>query len=423
MSKKKEKQLDDARVKVVLSEIVDMYAENGGIMPSSRQIKKNRYISEEEVSILRKMGKTNEDYIRKLAQEKTGRTFMTRQENTAHLLRGTTKKRTKEKEQKKEQEQEQKIQLDITELAREIAGMAATSDNAQKEDIVTEEVTPEVETNAEEVTEISEETAEEIVQHEEVVEEKPEDVQKEDVVVKKGTKKKEKIRYTEEECKTMLESACREAGHILTQSEVVALNSKGKLPSWRTLNDKVGPWYTWSDMFGISFGDEKREQAAEKKKLEDEASRQQEAQEHPDEETTPTPSPPEQTEDDRGEEEKDIVEAVTNLSEEEIDDILEVVSGSDSTISQAEIDTLTSALDNAENAKSTEDTETAQPEESQTDASNDAEGPETLSEDDAPDDDSVEEDNRETDDDLVEIPFKVILPKGIHGTFSFHFSV
>jgi len=53
---KKVRQLSDDRKNAVISEIVDMYVENNGAMPSARQIKKSQYISEEEVSILRRNG-------------------------------------------------------------------------------------------------------------------------------------------------------------------------------------------------------------------------------------------------------------------------------------------------------------------------------------------------------------------------------
>lgn len=77
VSRGKHRALDPEREQQVISELVDMYIEADGIMPSQRAIKKNPYISEEEVSILRRNGAYSEARIRHLAEAKTGQKYKT----------------------------------------------------------------------------------------------------------------------------------------------------------------------------------------------------------------------------------------------------------------------------------------------------------------------------------------------------------
>lgn len=72
--------LSPKRETAIIEEFVDMYIAADGEMPSSRKIKKNPFISEEEVEIARKIGLINERVIRRLAEEKTGRKFMNQHE-------------------------------------------------------------------------------------------------------------------------------------------------------------------------------------------------------------------------------------------------------------------------------------------------------------------------------------------------------
>ena len=74
----------------------------------------------------------------------------------------------------------------------------------------------------------------------------------------------------------MLQKACREARHVLTQTEVDELARAGELPSWATLQKQVRPWYFWAEMFNVPFSNEKQENAARKLReryLEDEKER------------------------------------------------------------------------------------------------------------------------------------------------------
>ena len=90
MSKRKRNPLSEELTKQIVSEIVDMYIAADGKMPGKREIKKNAYISEKQVMILRQAGELNELTIRKLAEEKTGKKFLSsgdRQKQDAILAR------------------------------------------------------------------------------------------------------------------------------------------------------------------------------------------------------------------------------------------------------------------------------------------------------------------------------------------------
>lgn len=96
---KRVRSLEPDREQAILSEIVEMYIENDGVMPSSRQIKKNRYISEEEVEILRRNGVLQEWRIRKLAEEKTGKKFLSSNERRRKQQHEEAQKRAVQKEE------------------------------------------------------------------------------------------------------------------------------------------------------------------------------------------------------------------------------------------------------------------------------------------------------------------------------------
>ena len=67
---RKIKPLDKARKEFVLNELTEMYIKNGCVMPSARDIKKNAYIQEDEVDILRRTNEYTEHIIRKRAEQK-----------------------------------------------------------------------------------------------------------------------------------------------------------------------------------------------------------------------------------------------------------------------------------------------------------------------------------------------------------------
>lgn len=93
VSKKKQNGLGEERTKVILSEITDMYIAADGRMPSQRDIKKSRYISEKEVDTLRRSGELNEIVIRRLAEEKTGKKYLNPQERRKQEVNQTHQKR------------------------------------------------------------------------------------------------------------------------------------------------------------------------------------------------------------------------------------------------------------------------------------------------------------------------------------------
>lgn len=206
------RQLSPERTEAVVSEVVDMYIAADGQMPSKRDLKKNRYISEKEVSVLRQNGEISEFKIRKLAEEKTGRTFLTQVERQKAAAAESRKRR--------------------------LAMIAAAKEAEEKLSKV--EMEPVVETQEE--------------------------------VNKMGEEKKAK-RYTSEECKELLRRACRETRHVLTQAEVNELSKTGELPGWGTLQRQVGPWWHWGEMFNVPFANEKVERIAAVKLQEEEKDR------------------------------------------------------------------------------------------------------------------------------------------------------
>lgn len=64
--------LSEERKTQVVQEFVDIYIEKGGEYPTLRDIKKNKYIAEWEVAIVRKLGLLADWRVRKMAKEKTG---------------------------------------------------------------------------------------------------------------------------------------------------------------------------------------------------------------------------------------------------------------------------------------------------------------------------------------------------------------
>ncbi|MBQ8985269.1 hypothetical protein IJ076_01780 [Candidatus Saccharibacteria bacterium] len=81
--------LSPEREAAIIEEFVDMYIAAGGEMPSLRKIKKNPLISEKEVAIARKTRLVDERVIRRLAEEKTGRKFMSQHERRTARQRET----------------------------------------------------------------------------------------------------------------------------------------------------------------------------------------------------------------------------------------------------------------------------------------------------------------------------------------------
>ena len=185
------KQLGPDRTNYIVDQFVDMFIENDGEMPTQRQIKKNKFFSEDEVCILRLNGEVAESRIRKLAEEKAGRKFEKRKYVPA----------------------------------------------APKVDVVVESepTKPESKNEPEKQHPLDEELVE----------------SKEEEVVEMGeTKGKTAARYSKEECLDMYRAASLEAGHLLCKTDVNALSKDGVFPIWDTLCRKfeIG-WFLWHDLF------------------------------------------------------------------------------------------------------------------------------------------------------------------------------
>ena len=202
MSRKKIKPLDAARKEFVLSELTEMYIRKGYAMPTTRDIKKNAYISEEEVDTLRRTNEYTEHIIRKRAGE-----IATQVKQEAIIV---------EVQKMKETEPAVKVQ------------------KAE-------------ESNEKEVHKMEEQK---IIENSN--EQKPEE--------KYGYKKHSRL--TSEQYTAMIRAACEEAGHILTQTEVNSAAAMGELPCWNTLQRTVGPWHEWGKKFGLPFKNEIAERMA-----------------------------------------------------------------------------------------------------------------------------------------------------------------
>ena len=77
---------------------------------------------------------------------------------------------------------------------------------------------------------------------------------------------KERRSWNKEQCEEILRKACRDAGHVLTQAEISSLAAKGELPAWGTLQQKVAPWFMWGDMFSVPYASDKRTKVASAKR-------------------------------------------------------------------------------------------------------------------------------------------------------------
>ena len=128
MSRRHRKSLSPEREEEVLNEIVDMFIESGGLMPSNRMVKKNRYISEEEVRILRTSSKIREPEIRRRAEEKTGKKFLSPEA-----------RRKKKASEAKKQVKTDPVGTEKEKLVKEYATELAEMDEAKAKALFSEE--------------------------------------------------------------------------------------------------------------------------------------------------------------------------------------------------------------------------------------------------------------------------------------------
>lgn len=60
--------------------------------------------------------------------------------------------------------------------------------------------------------------------------------------------------HSREECIEILKQHCATLGYIPTQLEI---RSEPEIPAWETLNNYIGPWYTWDKVTGYPFASPK----------------------------------------------------------------------------------------------------------------------------------------------------------------------
>ena len=262
LSKKDFKPLDEGRKKAVMDELVEMFIKNGCKMPTSRMIKKNRYIKDEEVDALRRSGDYTEHKLRKLAGER----FAPEPAEEPKVIEGPKAVEEPEvaeepkmvEEPKVTEEPEIALEEQETDVSEAIEVAESTPEVTEATEL--EEAPVEAPATPVEVSEALDESEPEVVA---LPVEEPETKEEVSEMV---DEKKTAIRYTSKECFDMLREACLQAGHVLTQYEAKQLSSVGKLPVWATLQRQVGPWYTWDELFSVPFASENAERIAQERK-------------------------------------------------------------------------------------------------------------------------------------------------------------
>lgn len=380
LSKKTFKPLDEGRKKAVMDELVEMFIKNGCKMPTSRMIKKNRYIKDEEVDALRRSGDFTEHKLSKLADERLT-------PEPAEELKVAEEPETAPNEQETDVSE-----VEVAESTPEVVEATELEEEPVEAPATPVEVSEALDESELESTEVSESESSEELEADEVSEEEPvledepevvalpvEELETKEEVSEMVDEKKTAIRYTSEECIDMLREACLQAGHVLTQYEVKQLSSVGKLPVWATLQRQVGPWYTWDELFSVPFASENAERIAQERKKQ--------AEEPPVEEPVreecqyETPTAPEE-------------------AFEPEDDSEETYEGEET--------------EGTEDTDPTEDTEDEFEEYDETEKTEGTEGTEDTEEEYS--DEEYYEESEEVE--MIEVPIKVILPKlkGIKGT-------
>lgn len=97
---KRLKEIERDRKEQILSEITHLFIKNGGEMPSDRQIKKDDFLSLEEVDTMKMQGNITEEIIRKLASQRTGKVYPSIKKKSKPQAHRTSKKSQEEKEEK-----------------------------------------------------------------------------------------------------------------------------------------------------------------------------------------------------------------------------------------------------------------------------------------------------------------------------------
>lgn len=104
--------ISDERKEYILDEFVEMYIKNGGRMPPKRMIKKNSTLSEKEVDALRISGELSEQIVRRRAEKKTGREFLSevQWQNQELLTRYRRETKPQENSEQKLETQQKTVQ-------------------------------------------------------------------------------------------------------------------------------------------------------------------------------------------------------------------------------------------------------------------------------------------------------------------------
>lgn len=212
MAKKKRLQMDDERKERVIEEFVEMYIKNDGRMPTNRMVKKNPYITEEEVGALYRTGDLAESRVRKRAERKTGRKFLSPQERrTQEMLTryGADKKpQATEPETKVEPKAEAKVESEVKAEPEKLPLVEATEPEPA-------------------FVEVAKEQAEQVVEQQMEV------------------KRMRGHRVSKEDVLENLRAVMEKLGRLPTQLEI-SVHEAGAKYAYQTYVDKLGPKSNWA---------------------------------------------------------------------------------------------------------------------------------------------------------------------------------
>lgn len=256
MSKHGQK-LDPEREKEVLDEIVDMYVANGGVMPSQRAIKKNRYINENEYMILVQNHMINEHQIKRMAEEKTGKKFLSPRERRNRNIKAAVNSTAVENQQSEERNVSKEVVGDSEIKTADVSSSAvgkkdekteATTSTAESiEKTIASGAVAEADDSKTALNEADPKKNELQIQNDDdsvVVSEETESNQD----LEKIREPKRKRRHSLEESKELFILACKKAGRILSEKET---QEDPELPSWNTLRKIFGPRSEWAEKIGL----------------------------------------------------------------------------------------------------------------------------------------------------------------------------
>ena len=232
MSKKKSPQPSGADRELVLKEFVDMYITRDGMMPSERALKKNPYIRMEVLQTMRKNGELTEEKVRRLAEAKAGRKFVSAQE------------RRYQRRSKQNSQEESVIEGATTiEVVEPPTEPMNEGDLASLELSATPEPMARVETS---------EVEQDLSQATDELELEMEHIQPEMAESKPEVKKMRGSRITEEEAIEDMRALARKLGRIPSVAEIKD-HSNGAKYGYRIYVKYLGPKEDWVKVLGPEF--------------------------------------------------------------------------------------------------------------------------------------------------------------------------